>query len=542
MSDRAVVTVQVGHYANYVGAHFWNLQEANFVFDPTRSKANDICHDVLFREGRNLQGQETYTPRVVCVDLKGSLGLLPQFGDLYEPPAPVEDGGGGGANWDGGTEVRREEAKEKNDLQKELDAAEEGAEKVKKLYDLNGQVDVWSDYLVPRFHPKTNVVVKEYQHRNALQPFDVFGLGTRAWKSDLQEEVEDRVRSFAEEADVLQGFHLIADCHDAFSGVAGGLADLLADVYPNKTAVAFPVSPAAYDHYSSEANSARFLNAVLGSSALLTCEAVTLMTPLSLAEDTFVLPVGRRRAFPRLNYESASSYHTSAILATALDGMTLPWRSTSRSEVRMAEVASGLSASGRRVAAAEICLPLLDDSAPEHFVDFLHQSPSALDGVPITPMAKPGGSGDVKVQMLSLRGIQESALRPADFKHNQKYSKHPYLNCDSLEAGLRLYFMLRLPLSQTAVSTSPSLCPSGNPYPRLFGVGEENRESISTLTYWQSSESASLYLSSLSDRGRKINLHKMHRFEEAGLEQDELAAIVDGLADVRDNYKETDLL
>ena len=29
-----VVTLQCGNYANYVGAHFWNAQEALFSYDP----------------------------------------------------------------------------------------------------------------------------------------------------------------------------------------------------------------------------------------------------------------------------------------------------------------------------------------------------------------------------------------------------------------------------------------------------------------------------------------------------------------------------
>ena len=46
---------------------------------------NDLDHDVLFREGLTLHGgnQVTYTPRLVTVDLKGALGSLPEFGDLY---------------------------------------------------------------------------------------------------------------------------------------------------------------------------------------------------------------------------------------------------------------------------------------------------------------------------------------------------------------------------------------------------------------------------------------------------------------------------
>ena len=36
--------------------------------------------------GETPSRQTTYTPRLVCVDLKGSLGTLPELGDLYGPP------------------------------------------------------------------------------------------------------------------------------------------------------------------------------------------------------------------------------------------------------------------------------------------------------------------------------------------------------------------------------------------------------------------------------------------------------------------------
>ena len=37
-------------------------------------------NDVLFREGLTLKGEVTYTPRLLSLDLQGSLGLLPQCG------------------------------------------------------------------------------------------------------------------------------------------------------------------------------------------------------------------------------------------------------------------------------------------------------------------------------------------------------------------------------------------------------------------------------------------------------------------------------
>ena len=62
-------------------------------------------------------------------------------------------------------------------------------------YDLDEQVEVWSDYLRTRFHPRTNVILEEYQHGNPLKPFDAFGLGVAAWREDgVGEQIEDRLR------------------------------------------------------------------------------------------------------------------------------------------------------------------------------------------------------------------------------------------------------------------------------------------------------------------------------------------------------------
>ena len=78
--DRAVITLQIGHYSNFVGAHFWNIQEAGFVYASSTNPTfvPEINHGVLFREGvtgyGRTDGQTTFTPRLVSVDLKGALG------------------------------------------------------------------------------------------------------------------------------------------------------------------------------------------------------------------------------------------------------------------------------------------------------------------------------------------------------------------------------------------------------------------------------------------------------------------------------------
>ena len=62
-----IITLQLGNYSNYVGTHWWNLQESNFVY-PGECKEVEVNHDVMFRTGKSLGNQETYLPRLVVVD------------------------------------------------------------------------------------------------------------------------------------------------------------------------------------------------------------------------------------------------------------------------------------------------------------------------------------------------------------------------------------------------------------------------------------------------------------------------------------------
>ena len=118
---REVLTLQLGHFAGFVGAHWWNQQVRSLggcsaepfgvsspsfwpvplaipesslssvspqdaaLCRPTDAKEppGELCPDVLYRTGRTLHGQETYTPRLILMDLKGEavaeVGQFPMF-------------------------------------------------------------------------------------------------------------------------------------------------------------------------------------------------------------------------------------------------------------------------------------------------------------------------------------------------------------------------------------------------------------------------------------------------------------------------------
>ena len=146
--NKPLITIQCGNYSNYIGSHFWNLQESGFVykdnsvdggsFSSRAEELLEIDNDVLYREGITLDRELTYTPRVIVVDLKGSLGTLPESGELYDKISiPKEDTLS--LHWSGAHQVFREEPFQKNeflsDLEKGTDNAlsEKEVEEVKEV-------------------------------------------------------------------------------------------------------------------------------------------------------------------------------------------------------------------------------------------------------------------------------------------------------------------------------------------------------------------------------------------------------------------------
>ena len=172
----SIITLQLGHYANFVGSHFWNTQEASFVYPDSNKCANvspddlEINHRVLFREGVTGRGEVTFTPRLVSVDLKNALGSLPIHGDLYDKPPTtsrdrhdqLESVREKSVHWAGTVDMTLEESEGRNDFLSSLDQEEkESQQRIsgstnkssddhrlqtvdKETFQLESQVKVWS--------------------------------------------------------------------------------------------------------------------------------------------------------------------------------------------------------------------------------------------------------------------------------------------------------------------------------------------------------------------------------------------------------------
>ena len=229
-------------------------------------------------------------------------------------------------------------------------------------------------------------------------------------------------------------------------------------------------------------NLSQFLNTALTIKSLSgTC---SLLTPMSLSKDTFPLK-NNFRQLPLLNYQPQNHYHTSAILASAIDTVTLPWRSR-RNKIDMSEVLSQLNLNGRKDAATAISLPL-PLRTTEFFVDFLEKIESKIGEqddnfhekinlMSLTPGIN-NVTKNVQLESLSVRGIsKQERLKP---KRDMRSNKLPaytgrFAMTDSVSGALFSHFdkmkeigkkHVVIPKSITSIDTS---LPTGCPFPHIF--------------------------------------------------------------------------
>jgi hypothetical protein len=68
------ITIQIGHYSNFVGTHFWNYQDELLAIHGQNFLENDknneeLCNfSELYRFGQNQEGVKTCFPRAIIIE------------------------------------------------------------------------------------------------------------------------------------------------------------------------------------------------------------------------------------------------------------------------------------------------------------------------------------------------------------------------------------------------------------------------------------------------------------------------------------------
>ncbi|KAK7898475.1 hypothetical protein WMY93_019328 [Mugilogobius chulae] len=374
---REVITLQLGHYSNFVGTHWWNLQDASLSYDPD-TPLGEIQSDAVFREGQTPGGHITYTPRLIAMDLKGSLRTLRQEGNLYDPGKDTS-----AVSWEGDLMMHKESPPQKNSFLEDLDKLDNGEilaeadfstphpqcstaaasvsvdtvnsqlSRLQKGYNLEGSVKVWSDFLRIHLHPRTISVIHQYNHDGEAHRLEAFGQGESLLQGSVLEDLEDRLHFFVEECDYLQGFQVFCDLADGFSGLGSKVTEMLQDSYSGRGVLTWGLAPVNHPNSTPMKDLYHLLNCTLGTVHLSSHSS--LFCPMTLRGGLGLRPTSPV-SFPFLNYDPSLWYHSSAVLALALDALTVPYRLRDNS-VPMWQVSDTLAVSGRKVVSAYGAVP-----------------------------------------------------------------------------------------------------------------------------------------------------------------------------------------
>ncbi|XP_076635548.1 misato mitochondrial distribution and morphology regulator [Colletes latitarsis] len=534
MTTREILTIQFGHYSNYIGTHWWNLQESNFSYDP--HNPSEINHDVFYREGENLKKQITYTPRLLLVDLKGVSGYLKEVGTLYDISQHVKTE----PLWDDKkVEVTEEEAAVASPFIKSLDETSKTSESTS--FNLEDDVNSWVDYLLPRFHPKTVNIIKQYKHDCETNAFDIFAYGQSLWNTkQFSENFSERIRSYVEECDSMQGFQVLLDSVDGFAGLGTSCIQYLQDEY-KKSIISFP----CMDSKKTEPSTSDLTKAL----NMALCwqhigEHSSLYSPLSCSQ-TVSSAVGDPRAFDHLTYNSELKYHSSALLATALDTLTIRYRRKEYPNVVLSDLCADLNKLGRKAAATSLSLPF-PMIEKKDLIDVLDDFTGTL-WTSLTPSCDI--SMDKNMQSIALRGVPEERLK-RPLSQAMKQMAMPAYRCSTVHEMMMLYLACTCHASATYLSTISSPLKIKDPYPKIFnndvtetgdigwplGTGVK---SVPVMAGLHTGSSISRMYESLHDQVTRIrSIKKFHAFTDSGFEEDEFKECLNHLLDCKENYED----
>nr|XP_055179885.1 protein misato homolog 1 isoform X2 [Nyctereutes procyonoides] len=521
---REVLTLQLGHFAGFVGAHWWNQQDAALCA-PTDAKEppGELSPDVLYRAGRTPHGQETYTPRLILMDLKGSLSSLKQEGGLYSDrqlDASIA--------WQGKLTTHKEELCPKNPYYlQDLQSAEgvlssDGIWRVKSIPNVKGpppfttatapkphvptegSIRVWSDFLNVHLHPRSICMIQKYNHDGEAGRLEAFGQGESILKEPRYlEELEDRLHFYLEECDYLQGFQILCDLHNGFSGVGAKATELLQDEYSGRGIITWGLLPGPYSLGEPQKNIYRLLNTAFG---LVHMSAhSSLVCPLSLGGSLGLRPEPPV-TFPHLRYDVVT-------------------------------------------AAATIPFPLVPGQS---LPDALVQLGGAAAWTPLSACGDPSGTCCF-AQSVVLRGV-DRAYHTSQLVPGTPLPS-PLHACTAGEDVLAQYLQQQQPRVRSSAHLLLAPCQVTPPYPCLFSPSLSRHglvldgppsgaavESIPVLGALCSSSTLSRTLGDLARDLGKLDVRRWASFMDAGLEQGDLEEALQELGSLAQCYQGADSL
>jgi hypothetical protein len=251
------------------------------------------------------------------------------------------------------------------------------------------------------------------------------------------------------------------DSNNGFAGLGASCIQHLRDEY-GKSILAFP----CLDYNSIEPNAADLIKIV--NTAL--CwqhmgEYSSLYSPLSCGQVGWPFASDARK-FENITYDPILKYHSSAILATALDTLTLRYRTKKYTNATLSDLCADLNKSGRKAAATSLSLPF-PMRIKVDLIDMLDDMDLGYKSLwtSLTPSCEI--PTDNCMQSIALRGISEDRMKRPIQEASKQMAKPAY-RCSSIHEMMTLYFACTSHASATYLSDIEAPLKISIPYPKIF--------------------------------------------------------------------------
>lgn len=358
--------------------------------------------------------------------------------------------------------IERDE-REPNEFLKDTDAVKNKAVPLlKSWYDLEGSVSTWTDYLGQPLHGRSINVLKGYHLGVNDNEYCCYSLGVNSWNDVyFQEDFTDNLRFYIEECDNIQGFHVLMDAHNGFSGLSSKCLEYLNDEYTKKSIFSVPTFnyQLQCEGIDTRKRDLHYIfNLMAGTAQYI--EHSDLIAPMSVLTSVIKQP-RIARPYTNLLYKPESDYQTSAIIAMALDSITVPYR-TRDSFSRMDDMIRAVSIHGRTVTTVGMNFPF-----PMAKEDRLIEVLEKWDGKwfeSLTPEVDIV-IDNVTSQLVNVRGIDNECLHKETVTVG---SDNPAYSCKTAEEMFNLFFQFSFDYTKSSVKTLSTAVRIPPTYPRLF--------------------------------------------------------------------------
>ncbi|MCJ1394465.1 mtDNA inheritance, partitioning of the mitochondrial organelle [Xylographa bjoerkii] len=281
-------------------------------------------------------------PRTVIYDLKGGFGSLKRVNELYELESETQ---GRGAVWTGRTVISTEPPIHPSPY---LASLSTGGIPPRPTI---STVKYWSDFSHLYYHPRSIVQLNDYSLGSSLQPFENYTSGDELFESlDKEHDLLDRdLRLWVEECDQMQGVQVFTGSDDAWGGFASRYVERLRDEYGKVGIWVWGIEGGVGEGRKEN-------------KLLKTTNAARALHDLSTYASQYVPISNIPLRLPKyVSLNRMSAWHTSALLATAIESVALPCRlrGDGRKRTTFSDFEAALNTNGNQ-RIAQLAFSILD--------------------------------------------------------------------------------------------------------------------------------------------------------------------------------------